>query len=290
MTVTRHDAHITDAHGVDVFYHRWVSDAPPQVVVHLAHGLGEHLFRYEALIESLAASGCEVWGHHQRGHGLTGEKQWQGDTTKWGRLGPGGMEAVLSNTREITDMIRRERPGLPLVFMGHSWGSLVGQILLNRGLAQVIDGVVFSGTSYRMPGYMNSGDLNAKHRHLGTTGAEWLSRDVAVQEAFAADPWTFEAKTLKLFGVKDSAKLLGRPTPVGKNISMLLLVGSDDSLGGERGTRKLAQAYTARGGLTDVTVRVYEGARHEVFNEINRDEVIADLVGWLRGLTPQATT
>lgn len=289
MSATRHDAHFTDSHGIDVFHHRWDTDTPPRVVIHLVHGLGEHLFRYEPLIQSLAASGVEVWGHHQRGHGLTGEKQWQGDTTRWGRLGPGGLDAVVSNTREITEMIRLERPDIPLVFLGHSWGSLVGQILLNRGLAKTLDGVVFSGTSYRMPGYMNSGDLNARHRHLGTTGAEWLSRDVAVQEAFAADPWTFEAKTLQLFGLKDSAKLLGRPHPVEKNIPMLLLVGSDDSLGGERGTGKLAEAYRTRGGLNDVTMTVYEGARHEVFNEINRDEVIADLVAWLLGLTRQTT-
>jgi alpha-beta hydrolase superfamily lysophospholipase len=94
---------------------------------------------------------------------------------------------------------------------------------------------------------------------------------------------------LQLFGLKDSAKLLGRPHPVEKNIPMLLLVGSDDSLGGERGTGKLAEAYRTRGGLNDVTMTVYEGARHEVFNEINRDEVIADLVAWLLGLTRQTT-
>jgi alpha-beta hydrolase superfamily lysophospholipase len=67
-------------------------------------------------------------------------------------------------------------------------------------------------------------------------------------------------------------------------------VGSDDSLGGERGTRKLAEAYATRGGLTNVTVTVYEGARHEVYNETNRDLVIADLVEWLRRLTPSQTT
>jgi len=290
MSTPRHDAHMTDAHGIDVFYHRWEPRKAPQAAIHLVHGLGEHLFRYEPLIKELTSSGFEVWGHHQRGHGSTGEKQWQGDSTKWGRLGEGGLEAVISNTRDITTMMGRERPGIPQVYLGHSWGSLVGQILLNRGLGLQLDGVVFSGTSYRMPGYMNSGDLNKKHRHLGTTGAEWLSRDVAVQEAFARDPWTFEAKTLQLFGLKDSAKLLGRPQPVGKDIPMLLLVGSDDSLGGERGTRKLAEAYATRGGLTNVTVTVYEGARHEVYNETNRDLVIADLVEWLRRLTPSQTT
>ena len=289
MAAVRHDNHITDDHGVDIFYHRWSSDAPLQAALHLVHGLGEHLFRYQHLIDHLTASGIEVWGHHQRGHGLTGQKQWGDDVSRWGRLGPGGMDAVVANTRTITEKARAHHPDIPLIFLGHSWGSLVGQILLNRGGASLLDGVVFTGTSYRMPGYMNSGDLNAKHRHLGETGAEWLSRDVSVQEAFFADPWTFEAKTLKLFGIKDSAKLIGRPKPVGKDIPLLLMVGSDDSLGGEKGTRKLAEAYASPGGLTDITVMVYPGARHEVFNETNKDEVFADLTSWLHRLPKPST-
>lgn len=289
MAATRHDDKFTDEHGVEVFFHRWSPSGSPRMVVHLVHGLGEHLFRYQHVIDHLTAAGVEVWGHHQRGHGLTAQQQWGDDVSKWGRLGPGGMEAVLANTTAITEMARRHQPDIPLVFIGHSWGSLVGQIRLNRGGAALLDGVVFTGTSYRMPGYMNSGDLNAKHKHLGETGAEWLSRDVSVHEAFLADPWTFEAKTLKLFGIKDSAKLIGAPKPVGKDIPLLLMVGSDDSLGGERGTRKLAERYRTPGGLTDVTVKVYEGARHEVFNETNKEVVLADLTAWLLRLSEAPT-
>jgi len=290
MTAKRHDDHITDNHGVDIFFHRWSTNGAPRAAVQLVHGLGEHLFRYQHVIDHLTSSGIEVWGHHQRGHGLTGQKQWGDDVSRWGRLGPGGMDAVVDNASVITQMVREENSDIPLVFLGHSWGSLVGQILLNRGGGNLLDGVVFTGTSYRMPGYMNSGDLNAKHKHLGETGAEWLSRDVAVHEAFFADPWTFEAKTLKLFGVKDSAKLIGRPHAVGKDLPLLLMVGSDDSLGGEKGTRKLAEAYRRQGGLTDITVKVYEGARHEVFNETNKDEVLADLTGWLQRVHQASTT
>lgn len=289
-SAARHDDQFTDDTGVDVFYHRWEASTPPHGVVQLVHGLGEHLFRYENLINYLSGSGFAVWGHHQRGHGATGDKQWGGDATKRGRLGAGGLEAVITNTMRLTDMARQHHPDLPLIYLGHSWGSLVGQILLNRGLAKTVDAVVFTGTSYRMPGYLNSGDLNAKHKHLGSTGAEWLSRDVAIQEAFQADPWTFEAKTLQLFGVKDSAKLLGRPRRIGTDVPLLLMVGSDDSLGGERGTRKLAESYRRRGGLTDVTVKVYEDARHEVFNETNKAEVFNDLLTWLHrvGKAPTA--
>ena len=59
------------------------------------------------------------------------------------------------------------------------------------------------------------------------------------------------------------------------------MIGSEDPLGGEESVTRLATAYAQRSGLTDVTVEVYSGARHEVFNETNRDEVLADLLGWL---------
>ncbi len=78
--------------------------------------------------------------------------------------------------------------GSPAVFLGHSWGSIIGQIILNQGGASEYDGVIFTGTAYRMPGSMYSGELNAKHKHLGSIGAEWLSRDVAVHEAWRDDP------------------------------------------------------------------------------------------------------
>jgi alpha-beta hydrolase superfamily lysophospholipase len=129
---------------------------------------------------------------------------------------------------------------------------------------------------------MNSGDLNKRFRVAGGTGAEWLSRDPAVAAAFATDPLTFEARTLQLYGVADSLRLLGTPRHLARDLPLLIQVGSDDTLGGRRSAELLANAYRTRGGLTDVTLEVYEGARHEVYNETNRDEVIADLVSWMR--------
>jgi len=285
----REDFTVTDSWGVDLFCHRFDPGVTPRGAVHLVHGLGDHLFRYQALIDSLADDGFEVWGHHQRGHGLTGQGQWGDDTSRWGRLGPGGHDAVVSGTRQITEMIRSKRPDIPLVYLGHSWGSLVGQILLNQGLADTVDGAILTGTTLRLPGYMNAGDLNRRHRHLGDTGAEWLSRDVAIQEEFAKDPWTFEANTLQLFGIRDASKLLGVPRRITPDIPLLILVGSDDSLGGEKGASALAKSYRRRGGLTRVSLIVYPGARHEVFNETNRDEVYGDVRVWLGGLLPAAT-
>lgn len=129
---------------------------------------------------------------------------------------------------------------------------------------------------------MYSGDLNSKHKHLGSIGAEWLSRDVAVHEAWRDDPLTFVADTLKLLGVVDAARLIGTPKQLDQDIPILIMSGSDDTLGGEKSVTKLANSYLAQGS-SDVEVVVYEGARHEIFNETNKDEVMNDLVGWLAG-------
>ncbi len=279
--VTRVDGTFTDAWGITIHYHRWSPPQTPRAIVQIAHGLGDHALRYETLAGDLVAAGYEVWAHEHRGHGPTGLEQWQGDRSRLGRLGPGGLGAAIAAIRQFRGLIEQQQPGVPVIFLGHSWGSLMGQILLNDGFGSDIAAAVFSGSSYRLPGWMNAGDLNARHRHLGDTGAEWLSRDGRIQREFASDDLTFRADTLRLFGPLDALRLLGRPRTNTVDIPLLLMVGSDDSLGGERSVRRLERAYRERAGATDVTTLVYPDARHEVFNEINRDEVVADLLSWL---------
>lgn len=270
----------TDEDGIRIFYDVYPAETP-RAAVQLSHGVGEHAGRYRALAEHLVAEGYTVYADDHRGHGRTGMQQWDGDAAKLGRLGPGGLRATVRDVRAFSRLIREAHPGLPLVYVGHSWGSLMGQLILNRHSADY-DAAVLSGTAYRMVGSMNSGDLNKRHAHLGTTGAEWLSRDPAVAQAFVDDPLTTLVPLQKLFGMADAARLLGRPARgLEHDIPLLIQVGSDDPLGGEASARKLEESYRRRSGLTDVTTIVYPGARHEIFNETNRDEVFADLSAWL---------
>ncbi len=279
-TVTRTEHSFVDARGMTIHYYRWEAENP-KAVFQLTHGLGEHALRYERLAQELVAAGYSVWADDHRGHGATGMQQYGGDTTKLGRLGPGGLRAAVDDVRDLTRIIREQNPGVPVVLFGQSWGSLMVQKVIDDA-AGAYDGVVLAGTAFRTLRDMNSGDLNARHKHLGDTGNEWLSRDVGVQEAFRDDPLTFYADARRLFGICDALRLLGRPTrTMAKNLPILLLAGSEDSLGGEASVAKLANAYACRSRLTDVHAIVYPGARHEVFNEINRDEVVADLIGWL---------
>ncbi len=270
-----------DREGVVIETYDWTVDSP-RAVVQISHGIGEHAGRYAALAADLNAAGCSVVADDHRGHGRTGRRQW-GDDGSLGRLGPGGLAATIAAIGQLGRLTRERFPGVPLVLVAHSWGSLMAQIAVNRD-PSAYDGIALSGTAYRLPGSMDGGDLNRRHRHLGTSGAEWLSRDPAVAEAWTADPLTFPAETTRLLGVRDTLRLLGRPArSLPADLPVLIQVGSDDTLGGARSAERLARAYRARAGLRDVTVRVYEGARHEVYNETNRDEVIADLVAWIEG-------
>jgi alpha-beta hydrolase superfamily lysophospholipase len=280
FTAARGDYTFEDAEGVTIHYYEWRA-AKPKGVVQIVHGLGEYATRYEELAQGLVAAGYTVYAGDLRGHGQTGLQQWSHDTTKLGRLGPGGVRAMLAGIRQLSDLAHAEHAKLPLVLLGHSLGSVLSQMLLNAD-ASPYSAAVLSGTAYRTLLHMNSGDLSKRHRPPGGgTGTEWLSRDPDVWTRFAADPLTFEAKTAKLFGVREGLRLVGRPRKLNRDLPLLILIGSEDPLGGPKSVDLLARAYRNRGGLSDVEVKVYDEGRHEMFNEINRDEVYADLIAWM---------
>ena len=279
ITVERQHRTFVDDHGVTVHYYVW-APGKPKAIVQIAHGVGEHALRYETLAQALVSAGYAVYADDHRGHGATGVEYWKGDLSKIGKLGVGGLRATQQNLRDLATIVGTDFPGLPFALIGHSWGSLMAQNLLNESPVPW-SAVVLTGTALRTPLSMNGGDLNARHKHLGTTGAEWLSRDPAVSEAFAADPLTTDAKVLQLFGLVDGLRLFGTPRRIEDPMPLLIMVGDDDPLGGEKSAKKLADAYLASGGLTDVELVVYPGARHEIFNETNQAEVRADLIAWL---------
>ncbi len=270
-----------DARGVAITYDVHPAVGSPRAVIQLLHGVGEHAGRYGALIQALAGAGFAVYADDHRGHGRTGLAQHGGDPTRLGRLGPGGMPATLAACFQLTGIIRDENPGLPLIVLGHSWGSFLAQMLVDRH-PESFDAVVLSGSALRWPGSLNSGDLNARWKKTGAMGTEWLSGDLAVGKAFLDDPLTTSTPLLKLFGPIDAARLFGRPRKnLGRDLPVLLMVGQDDSVGGPRSVHRLADAYRTRSGLTDVTTLVYPGARHEIFNETMQADVRADLLVWL---------
>ena len=277
MTDTRE---FTDADGIAIVYDVHPAEGDARGVVQLLHGVGEHAGRYGALIAALTEAGFIVYADDHRGHGRTGIRQ-HGGPEKLGRLGKGGLRAAEAAIWQLTGIIKDEHPDLPLVLLGHSWGSFLAQMLVNDH-PEAWDAVILSGSALRTPGSLNAAPLNARWAADDATGLEWLSRDPAVWTAFDEDPLTTNQPLLKLFGPVEAAKLYGRPRKdLGRDIPLLLLVGRDDPVGGPRSVHKLADEYRTRSGLTDITTLVYPDARHEIFNELQQDEVRADILSWL---------
>ncbi|PJI85477.1 alpha/beta fold hydrolase [Luteimicrobium subarcticum] len=268
---------LVDRHGVRVVEHVWEAPAP-HAVVYLSHGVGEHARRYDHVARALRAGGYTVVADDHLGHGETG----LGDRGL-GHLGRGGNKAVFDQVEDVARSVRATWPGLPVVALGHSWGSLIVQKLVARDPA-LYDAVVLTGTSLAMPGVINGGDLNKRWRAEGATGFEWLSRDPEVAVSFRDDPLTFDVNAIPPYTKVQMLQLLGRPPrDLGRRHDLPVLVqgGSEDSLGGVRGMTRLVASLRGRAGLSDVSLMIYPGARHEVFNETVKAEVLADLVSWL---------
>jgi alpha-beta hydrolase superfamily lysophospholipase len=287
----------TDAFGVEIRAYVWLPgsaartndtdvvasaefSSEPHAVVQIAHGVGEHALRYDAFARVLAQNGFAVYANDHRGHGETGRRQYAGDLSRLGQLGAGGLKAAEAAMLQLTGIARERHPGLPVVMFGHSWGSLMTQRILNRE-ARPFDAVVLSGSAYRTPLSMESGNLNKRWLTTDSNGFEWLSRDPQTVATFIADPLCFAADIGKLFGLTEAAKLFGTPGPnVARDVPMLIVSGSDDPLNRGDGLQKLADAYRKRG-VRDVSLRIFAGARHELLNETNRDEATAEIITWM---------
>jgi alpha-beta hydrolase superfamily lysophospholipase len=282
MTVLPIQRSFKDALGVEIVFYEWPV-ANSKAVVQIAHGLGEHSRRYDEMAAALNRAGFSVYADDHRGHGQTGLLQIaNSQTKKLGSLGVGGMEATFSQVSEFSKLIKSENPGKSLILLGHSWGSFIAQKVINKN-SDLYDAVVLSGSALTMPGYLATGDFNKVWKKLpGSTGYEWLSRDVEVQKKFVADPLTFLAAAMQVFGISNSVKLFGMPSKnVRSNLPILVQVGEADPIGGEYSNKALVDAYRKNSGTQDIELFVYHDARHEIYNELNKDEIIADLIAWI---------
>jgi alpha-beta hydrolase superfamily lysophospholipase len=272
----------TDDFGVEIVFYEWPV-ANPKAVIQIAHGLGEHARRYDDMAATLNRAGFSVYADDHRGHGRTGVGQVaKNQTKKLGNLGPGGMDAAYKQVSDFTTLIKKENPGKPLVLLGHSWGSFIAQKIINKK-SDAYDAVILSGSALTMPGYIATGDFNKVWKKLpGSTGYEWLSRDIEVQKKFVADPLTFLAAAMQVLGVKNSLKMFGKPSKtVRSDLPILVQVGEADPIGGEYSNKALVDAYRKNSGTQDIELFVYHDARHEIYNELNKDEIIADLIEWI---------
>jgi alpha-beta hydrolase superfamily lysophospholipase len=271
-----------DDFGVEIMFYEWPV-VNPKAIIQIAHGLGEHARRYDHMAAVLNRAGFSVYADDHRGHGQTGVKQLENkQIKKLGNLGPGGMDATYKQVADFSKLIKSENPGKKLVLLGHSWGSFIAQKVINNS-SDFYDAAVLSGSALTMPGYLATGDFNKMWKKLpGSTGYEWLSRDVDIQKKFVADPLTFLAAAMRVFGVSNSLKLFGTPSKqVRSDLPILVQVGQADPIGGEYSNKALVKAYRKNAGTNDIELFVYHDARHEIYNELNKDQIIQDLIDWI---------
>ena len=262
----------------------WDDVADPVGVVQVAHGLAEHSERYGRLAEALNAAGYVVHALDHRGHGAS-------ITDRAGDFGPVGFEGLIADVAAYGASLRAASPGLPLFLLAHSMGSFAAQSVLLEH-SDLYDGVVLSGSTaldLLAAGLAQAdGPVGLEAFNAGfepRTGYEWLSRDEAEVDAYVADPLCgFDLPDETVPALFGAATTLADPASLASirhDLPILVASGESDPLaGGGELVRVLAQRYRDAG-VRDVTVRLYPDARHEIFNETNRDEVTRDVIGWL---------
>ena len=261
---------------------RWDSVIPIRGVLQIAHGMGEHMGRYRHLIGVLVHEGLTVYANDHRGHGLSARSP-----EDFGNFGPGGFDLLVSDIVHLSRRAKRENPGKPFILLGHSMGSFAAQqVALDH--SHEIDALILSGSGAldglaQLAGNAEAGQnvLNARFEPARTP-FDWLSRDTSVADAFARDPLCFaQLQPASFASFLAAAGRLSDPLALAKmrpDLPVYLFSGSEDPVGQQlEGLKVLIDRYR-KAGLSDIATDFYNGGRHEMLNEINREEVISNLV------------
>ncbi len=227
-------------------------------VLVLVHGLGEHSGRYEHVGGYLAERGLIVYAADHQGHGRSeGRRGW---VAEFGHL--------LDDLEAFHALVTTTHPGLPLVLLGHSMGGLIVTAYLLERKGSRPDLVVLSG-----PAIVPLLDPNDR-----TIDPTRLSKDPSVWDAYLSDPLILRERVDPELFVRlaEGIQLLpGRAHEI--DVPLLLIHGDADHLCSAEG----AAMYVRQSSSPDLEVRIYPGGRHEMFNEVERDHVLADLWAWL---------
>lgn len=270
-----------DGHSLEAY--AWTGSAEPRAIVQIVHGMAEHSRRYRHVADALVAAGCVVYGSEHRGHGQSAI-----DEGSLGDFGPRGFGGVVADVASVSRAVKARHPGLPLVMLAHSMGSFAAQIYLLEH-ASLLKACALSGSSALDLLDPRTSGWTVERANATVddprTPADWLSRDPDVPAAYIADPLCGFALTLEsLFSIFDTgvaANQVENLRRIPRDLPLYLFTGDHDPVNdGLAWFHPLVERYR-EAGLRDVSTHVYGGARHEVLNETNRDEVIAQLVAWV---------
>jgi alpha-beta hydrolase superfamily lysophospholipase len=304
---------LTTPDVVDLFTYCWLPIEKPKAVVQIAHGLAEHAGRYARLADALTSAGYAMYANDHRGHGRTVKSA---DDLGFFAERDGWRKCV-DDLWHLNRHVAATHPGLPIVLLGHSMGSTLAEQFMGDH-ADALAGVVLSGANGKPTFLAKVGGAIAWAERLrmgargrskliqsltfdafnksfapARTAFDWLSRDPDEVDKYVADPLCGFAATVQLWidlldgwAAVSSAAHRNR---VRKTLPIYLIAGRRDPVSDS--TRQLEpwMAEYRAAGMVNLTHKFYPDARHELFNETNRDEVTGNLVGWLDQVVGQSS-
>jgi len=296
---------VAGADGISVHVYEWLPDNEVKGVVQIAHGMAEHGARYERFAKFLNTAGYAVYANDHRGHGKT---------IPDGAM-PGHMADVDGWSKAVEDLylinteISKKHSGKKITLLGHSMGSFMTQDYMAK-YGHSIHSAALSATN-GPPGTLGKiaqlasrveklRNGNEGHSSLlanmsfkafnkvfapNRTDFDWLSRDEAEVDKYVDDPLCgFDCSVATWIGLIDAlTKISGDAalSQMDKAMPVFVFSGTEDPVGEKtKGVDRLLKAYSKHG-FEQVSHKYYEGARHEILNENNRDDVMQDFVHWL---------
>ncbi len=288
---------------------RWEPEGEVKAVLQIVHGIAEYVERYDDFANYLNAMGILVVAEDHMGHGqsINGE----------GIQGyfHGGWFTAVADTYRLLEDTRAEFPGVPYVLFGHSMGSFMARTILCKYPDSGISAAVICGTGWQpafaLPAVIKLvdavckrngetkpneklqnlvfGSYNARVEHPRTP-YDWLSRDKAQVDAYIAHPLCgFTASAGLLRDMMKGIHYIEQPQNLAamrKDLPVFFIAGGDDPVGSYgKGVKTAAEAFR-KAGMTDVSVHIYPLGRHEILNEINKEEIYGDVCRWVQEKYP----
>nr|WP_289848972.1 alpha/beta hydrolase [Paraglaciecola arctica] len=294
------------ADNLQLHCYQWLPKADIKAVVQIAHGMAEHGARYERLAASLNGEGFAVYANDHRGHGQSISERLplghMADENCWNK--------AVDDLNMLNGEIRRRHQGLPIILLGHSMGSFLTQSYLSQygdniaaaalsasngppGLLGRVAQLLIRIEKLRLGKNGHSALMSAmtfktfnKAFKPNRTEFDWLSRDKDEVDQYVADPLCgFECSVASWQGMLDALTTLATDQTLkkwDKTKPIYVISGTKDPVGENgKGVKRLLKAYE-KNGLRNVTQQFYPDARHELFNEINRDDITHDFIKWLK--------
>ncbi|MDQ3396605.1 MAG: lysophospholipase [Deinococcota bacterium] len=263
----------TTADGLELFTQRWLPEAPQAIII-LLHGYAEHSSRYRHVAEFLVARGFAVHTFDYRGHGKS-----EGQRAYLERF-----DLLVEDAVRFVDLLSAGE-GLKRVLLGHSTG---GAVALNCALRREfkVEALILS-SPYLRNAVPVSPVTEALGRFLSRTApmlpvirlnVKDVSRELAVVEAYRADPLVYNKRVrARTASELAAAGRLLEPRLAELTLPLLIMCGSEDKIAALAGSELLYE----RAGSSDKTLKVYDGHYHELFNDLDKERVLKDMVGWL---------